>query len=208
LRFSHLLARYGYWTVLVGAFFEGETIVVLGGFAAHRGDLFLPGVIACAFAGSLAGDQFAYFLGRRFGKRILAWRPKWQPAAERARHELERRGTFLLISFRFYYGLRNAVPFVAGLAGVRPRRFIPLNVLGAAIWAPSISVLGFLFGKAFERFLVHARRYEAVGFVVLAVAGLVLFLIRRQRAAARERARPSDDDPSPHPASAASQKRT
>jgi membrane protein DedA with SNARE-associated domain len=50
--------------VLVGAFFEGETIVVLGGFAAHRGDLVLPGVIAGAFAGSLAGDQFAYFLGR------------------------------------------------------------------------------------------------------------------------------------------------
>ena len=189
---SALLARYGYLTVLVGAFFEGETIVVLGGFAAHRGDLALIGVMACAFAGSLAGDQFAYFLGRKFGKRILAWRPKWQPAAERARHELERRGTFLLVSFRFYYGLRNAVPFVAGLAGVPPRRFIPLNVLGAGIWAPTISLLGFLFGKAFERFLVHARRYEAIAFAVLAIAGLTLFLVRRLRAAARERARLRD----------------
>ena len=189
MRLSVLLARYGYLTVLVGAFFEGETIVVLGGFTAHSGHLALLGVIACAFAGSLAGDQFAYFLGRKFGSRILAWRPKWQPASERARHELERRGTFLLISFRFYYGLRNAVPFVAGLAGVPPRRFVPLNVLGAAIWAPSISVLGFLFGKAFERFLVHARRYEAIALVVLATGGLVLFLIHRLRAAARERAR-------------------
>ena len=189
---SALLARYGYLTVLVGAFFEGETIVVLGGFAAHRGDLALIGVMACAFAGSLAGDQFAYFLGRKFGKRILAWRPKWQPAAERARHELERRGTFLLVSFRFYYGLRNAVPFVAGLAGVPPRRFIPLNVLGAGIWAPTISLLGFLFVKAFERFLVHARSYEAIAFAVLAIAGLTLFLVRRLRAAARERARLRD----------------
>jgi membrane protein DedA with SNARE-associated domain len=189
LRFSALLARYGYWTVLIGAFFEGETIVVLGGFAAHRGDLALLGVIACAFAGSLAGDQFAYFLGRKFGKRILAWRPRWQPAAERARHELERRGTFLLVSFRFYYGLRNAVPFVAGLAGVPPRRFVPLNVLGASIWAPAISVLGFLFGKAFERFLVHARRYEAIAFAVLAAAGLVAFVIHRLRAGDRARDR-------------------
>jgi len=189
LSLSSLLARYGYWTVLLGAFFEGETIVVLGGFAAHRGDLLLPAVMACAFAGSLAGDQFAYFLGRKFGKRILAWRPKWRPAVERGRHELERRGTFLLVSFRFYYGLRNAVPFVAGLAGVPPRRFVPLNVLGAGIWAPTISLLGFLFGKAFERFLVHARRYEAIGFAVIVAGGLLVFLIRRLRAGARERAR-------------------
>ena len=191
---SALLARYGYLTVLFGAFFEGETIVVLGGFAANRGDLVLLGVMACAFAGSLAGDQFAYFLGRKFGKRILAWRPKWRPAAERARHELERRGTFLLVSFRFYYGLRNAVPFVAGLAGVPPRRFVPLNVVGAGIWAPAISVLGFLFGKAFESFLVHARRYEAIGFGVIIVTGLSVFLVRRLRAAARERARTRDTD--------------
>ena len=187
MHLSALLARYGYWTVLIGAFFEGETIVVLGGFAAHGGHLALLGVIACAFAWSLAGDQFAYFLGRKFGNRILAARPKWKPAAERARHELERRGTFLLISFRFYYGLRNAVPFVAGLAGVPPRRFIPLNVLGAGIWAPSISVLGFLFGEAFERFLAHARRYEAIALAVLAGLGLLLFLVHRLRASARAR---------------------
>jgi membrane protein DedA with SNARE-associated domain len=198
LSLSALLTRYGYFTVLFGAFFEGETIVVLGGFAAHRGDLALLGVMACAFAGSLAGDQFAYFLGRKFGSRILAFRPKWQPAAERARHELERRGTFLLVSFRFYYGLRNAVPFVAGLAGVPPRRFVPLNLVGAGLWAPTISVLGFLFGKAFESFLVHARRYETIAFGVIIVAGLSVFLVRRLRAAARERARLRDGDGAQH----------
>ena len=55
-----LLARYGYWTVLLGAFVEGETIVLMGGFAAQRGYLHLLGVIACAFAGSLAGSLSLY----------------------------------------------------------------------------------------------------------------------------------------------------
>jgi membrane protein DedA with SNARE-associated domain len=190
LKLAPLLARYGYWTVLVGAFLEGETVVLLGGFFAHRGELSLPIVIACAFAGSLAGDQFAYFLGRRFGVRILEWRPKWKPAAERARHELERRGTFLLVSFRFFYGLRNAVPFVAGLAGVRPRRFAPLNAIGALLWAPAISTLGYLFGRAVERVLNRAKYYEEIAFAVILVAALCLFLFHRLRARARERAEP------------------
>jgi membrane protein DedA with SNARE-associated domain len=187
VRLSVLIARYGYLAVLGGAFVEGETIVVLGGWAAHRGSLGLAGVIACAFVGSLAGDQFAYFLGRRFGERILRWRPKWRPPVERARFELERRGTFLLVSFRFFYGLRNAVPFVAGLAGIPPRRFVPLNAIGAAIWAPVITVLGYVFGKAVERVLAHAKNYEAIGFGVLGVLALIWFVVHRIRAEARER---------------------
>jgi membrane protein DedA with SNARE-associated domain len=34
-----ILDPYGYLAVLVGTFLEGETILVLGGFAAHRGYL-------------------------------------------------------------------------------------------------------------------------------------------------------------------------
>ena len=37
-----LIDTYGYLTILIGTFLEGETILVLGGFAAHRGYLHLP----------------------------------------------------------------------------------------------------------------------------------------------------------------------
>jgi membrane protein DedA with SNARE-associated domain len=191
VKLAPLLARYGYFAVLGGAFVEGETIVLLGGFFAHRGELSLPLVIACAFVGSLAGDQLAFFLGRKFGVRILDWRPRWRPAAERARLELERRGTFLLVSFRFFYGLRNAVPFVAGLAGVPPRRFAPLNAIGALLWAPTISTLGYVFGRAVERVLNRAKYYEEIAFAVIVVVAICLFAFHRLRA----RPRPG---PGPH----------
>lgn len=48
---------YGYWAILIGTFLEGETILVLGGLAAHMGYMDLNGVILAAFAGSLSGDQ-------------------------------------------------------------------------------------------------------------------------------------------------------
>ena len=46
-----LLAEYGLWIVLLGTFFEGETVVIVAGFAAHQG-LFNPLTVALlAFCG-------------------------------------------------------------------------------------------------------------------------------------------------------------
>jgi membrane protein DedA with SNARE-associated domain len=196
LKLAHLLAHYGYWALLIGAFVEGETIVVLGGFFAHRHVLNLYGVMACAFAGSLAGDQLAYFIGRKFGARVLDWRPRWRPAAEKARLELERRDTFLLVSFRFFYGLRNAVPFVAGLGGIPPRRFAPLNALGALLWAPTITLLGYTFGHAVERILEEARKYEAIAFAIVLVVAVGVFVFHRLRANGKAR-EPTEPDSRP-----------
>jgi membrane protein DedA with SNARE-associated domain len=62
-----LIRHYGYLTILVATVLEGETVVLLGGFAAHRGYLDLAGVMAAAFAGSVAGDQLYFEIGRRKG---------------------------------------------------------------------------------------------------------------------------------------------
>ena len=70
-----LVDAYGYVAVLVGTFLEGETILILGGFAAHRGYMALPWVILAAFIGSLCGDQLFFFLGRWHSQAILSKRP-------------------------------------------------------------------------------------------------------------------------------------
>lgn len=57
------LQTYGYWAILIGTFLEGETILVLGGLAAHMGYMDLTGVILTAFAGSLCGDQLFFLPG-------------------------------------------------------------------------------------------------------------------------------------------------
>jgi membrane protein DedA with SNARE-associated domain len=55
-----LIEEYGYIAVFVGAFLEGETVLVLAGFAAHRGHLDLPRVITMAMFAGWLGDQL-YF---------------------------------------------------------------------------------------------------------------------------------------------------
>ena len=46
---EHLIRQYGYFAVLLGTFFEGETVLILGGIAAQQGHLRLPLVLLFAF---------------------------------------------------------------------------------------------------------------------------------------------------------------
>src|SRR5204862_1176779 len=100
----YLIEQYGYLTILIWTFIEGETIVILAGMAIASGigGLELQWVIACALAGSFCGDQFYYYLGRRYGPKIIAKRLSWQAPAERVYAHLRRHQYWLILTFRFY----------------------------------------------------------------------------------------------------------
>ena len=182
---ENLIYHYGYLAVLVGCFLEGETILVLGGFAAHRGYLSLPGVIVAAFLGTLIGDQLYYFLGHRNGTAMLARRPHWEPRIARVRELLRRHEVALILGFRFLYGLRTVTPFALGLSEVRPLRFALLNVPAALGWAIAIGVLGYELGAAVQGLLGNVKRFEGALFAAIAAAGAAVWIaqwIRRRRA--------------------------
>jgi membrane protein DedA with SNARE-associated domain len=65
MTFELLIARYGLPAIFLGTMLEGETVVIIGGFLAHRGYLSLFGVIIAATIGTLLADQFFFFLGLR-----------------------------------------------------------------------------------------------------------------------------------------------
>lgn len=109
-----LIEQYGYLALFAGTFLEGETILVVAGFAAHRGYLTLGGVFLYAFLGSLAGDQFFFLVGRWRGASYLARKTEWQSHVEKVNRLLNRYRLAVLLGFRFMYGLRSVTPFVIG----------------------------------------------------------------------------------------------
>lgn len=184
---TQFLENYGYWAVLVGTFLEGETILLMAGFAAHRGYLGLPGVVLAAFAGSLAGDQLAFFVGRTYGARVLDRFQRLRPGVERAKQLMERHGTPLLLGFRFVYGIRNVTPLAAGITRVAAPRFVLLNAIGAAAWSVLVASIGYLFGQGFELVLDRARAYEEYALFAILALGLLAALVAFVRT---RRARP------------------
>lgn len=178
---AQFIRDYGYWAVLIGTLFEGETILVMGGFAAHRGYLSLPAVVLLAFCGSLLGDQTMFWIGRGYGRQVLGRWPGFARRIDRARPLVDRFGSALAVLFRFFYGLRNATPIAMALSGFSARRFLVLNALGAAIWAIVVGGLGFAFGEGLELVLVRAHRYEAAVLASIACAGAAVGLLHHVR---------------------------
>jgi len=182
-----LLENYGYWVVLFGTMLEGETILVIGGFVAHRGYLSLAGVIVAAFAGTVAGDQLWFYLGRRHGSAVLARRPVWQRSIDRVDRLQERYGAWMVLAFRFFYGLRTLSPFALGMSHMSSIRFSVLNALGAALWAVVVALLGYFAGEAAERWIENFRHYEVQAILVILAIGIaiaVFHVVRRRRRAA------------------------
>ena len=186
---KHIIEQYGYLALFIGTFLEGETILLLAGFVAHSPDfnLDLRYVILAAFAGSLAGDQTAFFIGRHYGRKLIAKSEKWRARAERVHAMLRKYHEILILSFRFFYGLRNLTPFVLGTATISVRKFFMLNAAGAAIWAVAFALIGYAFGSLLENVLtrlianVHHAELAVLGVAVLVALGLWLRKSLRRR---------------------------
>jgi len=179
-----LLNEYGYPILLLGTFLEGETIMILGGVAAHIGYLSIDWVIACGFVSTLVSDQLYFYLGRRHGVRLLARRPAWQVRSERVYQIMERYPVLLILGFRFLYGLRTVTPFAIGMSNVSYVRFSLLNVLGAGLWAIAFGLAGFYFGRGVEAVLGDIKHYEIEVMAAISVLGLCvagIFYYRRRR---------------------------
>lgn len=178
LGMEQLIAEYGYWAVLAGTFFEGETVPVLAGFAAHEGLLRLDLVMLCAFVGSFTGDQVWFWVGRRYGKTWLAKHPKSAGAAARVGRLLDRWGDWFVLSFRFLYGLRAVSPVAIALSSISALRFAVLNLISAAVWAVAVGSLGYVFGQAIESMMGRLKVWEHRILAALAIA-LVVYVIHR-----------------------------
>ena len=180
---AQLLADHGYVAVFIASLLEGETILVLAGFAAHQGLLSLPLTLTLAFIGGTLGDQFFFWLGHRWGTSLLRRIPGSDQRAQRVRELLGRYDALLIVGIRFMYGLRIIGPIAMGTGGVSPWRFVRYNVLGAAIWAPLVGGLGYLFGDALALLLGDLGRYQETVLLLIVVVAVLFALLRRWRRA-------------------------
>ncbi len=174
-----LISTYGYLAIGIGTFLEGETILILAGFAAHQGYLNLPWVLVSAFLGTLIGDQVYYYIGRFKGQPLLERRLKWQYKSKKIIALLEKYDAFFIFGFRFLYGLRTVTPFVLGLSRISPFRFLVFNILGAFTWAIVIGLMGYIFGHTFELLMSDIKRYELWIFIGLALSGIAIWILHR-----------------------------
>src|SRR5437588_2041 len=77
---NQLIAHNGacfYAIAFIWTFLEGETVILFAGFAAAQGLVDPLLLLAVAWLGSFSGDQCYFWLGRRFGVRLLDRFRRW-----------------------------------------------------------------------------------------------------------------------------------
>ncbi len=178
---------YGYGALFLGTLLEGETVLILAGLLAHMGLMKLPLVILVAVLGSVLGDQFYFFLGRRKGGALLDRHPLWRRRAEKVQRAVKRYRNGIMLGFRFVYGMRIVTPLLLGMdRTIRVRRFILLNLIGATLWSAAIATGGYFFGRVLEIFLADIRHCELAllpAALLIGIAIRLLVLYREKRRA-------------------------
>jgi membrane protein DedA with SNARE-associated domain len=164
-------------------FVEGETFVIFAGLAARHDLLRLDLLIASAWLGSFCGDQLVFYVGRRWGTRLLRRYPRWRPGVESALAWLRAYDTWFILSFRFVYIVRNFASFAMGMSGLPWPRFLVLNFVAAGLWATAFAGGGYLAGAALEAVLGDIA--HGVGLVMLIVFAAFVTLIARLHRAHR-----------------------
>ena len=166
------LAKYGYVAILLGTVFEGETIMIMGGFSAHRGYLkLLPWVILAGFVGNFIQNQVYFVLGRRYGNRTMEKHPDWKPRLQQVDRWLEHFQSPLIIGLRFVPGFRMIGGVAIGMSDVSAGRFTVFNVIGAVLWAVVIGFLCYLCGHALELIMGEIKHLEVPILIGIAVIG-------------------------------------
>ena len=177
-----LLNTWGYGVVFAAMVLEsaglplpGETVTLLGGYAAGSGHLNLAGVIAAASSGAMVGDSIGYWVGRRAGwplllrvGRLLRQSPG-QMETLRIQF-LNHAGKSVLLG-RFVAVLRVLAGPMAGAVGMPYGRFLVFNCTGALLWATTMVSLAWLGGRwiPFQRMVEGVLEFGIGALVLLAL---------------------------------------
>ena len=198
----NLVSQFGYLVVFVGVGIEslgipvpGETSLVIGAAVAAQGRLEPWGVALAGFAGAVIGDNTGYWVGRRWGPRLLTMRGirRLYTPERRARAEamFERRGWIAVFFGRFVALLRIFAGPLAGSHRMPWPRFLVANATGGAVWVAAVTTVGLLLGSNLGRAirLVSRAGYAGLALAVILAAGFGIWRLRRCR---RERSQEVD----------------
>ncbi|MFC1418440.1 DedA family protein [Streptacidiphilus cavernicola] len=178
--------------LLVGFFFPGDSLLILGGVAASSAGyqvlgaqmpigVLLVGAPLCA----IAGAQLGHLIGARTGPRLFN-----KPNSRLFRREHVEKAEAYFVKFgpakavlmaRFIPVVRTFLNPVAGMLEMPARTFLLWNVIGGVIWTEAMLLIGYQFGASLapviDTYLIPAMAV----IVLLSVAPIVVEVLRERR---------------------------
>jgi len=140
-----------------------------GALAASTGALDPWVMIPLLIVAALLGDNLNYFVGKFLGstikkrERILFFKREY---LEKTEAFYEKHGGRTVIMARFIPIVRTIAPFVAGAGSMVYSRYIIFCIVGALLWVPSMTMLGYFFGNM----PIVKKNFELVVFGIIGLS--------------------------------------
>jgi len=158
-----------------------DLALLAAGALIERGAASPVATFVLVMVGVLGGDAVLFFGARKLGPSALARRPlaSLLPPERRARLEQAYRrhgGLFVLVA-RNVAGLRAAAFAMAGIVGMRPRRFLAWDATAACLGVPIFLWLGYFGAHHIDTVRAGIAAVQH-GLLAAALAGVAIYVIR------------------------------
>jgi len=161
----------------------GETALIAMAILASQGHFSVELVIVAAAAGAILGDNVGFYIGRRYGRRLLEWDGGPFPRHRRRLLELgepffARHGPKAVFLGRWIAGLRITAAWLAGSVRMSWPTFTFYNALGGICWALSVGLVSYYLGHTAETIFKTAG---VAGLGAAALLGVVAYAVHKLR---------------------------
>jgi membrane protein DedA with SNARE-associated domain len=184
-----LVLEYGVGFVFLNVLFQQlgvpvpavPTLLVAGALAAD-GKLPFGKLLAAVLVATVAADTVWFFLGRRYGQKILKTLCKMSLSPDSCVRQTEglfdTYGLASLLFAKFVPGYSTVAPPLAGAARAPLHRFLLFTAGGALLWSGSALALGVLFHGAIEMALSTLTSLGGGALVLLGGAFLLYIAVK------------------------------
>ena len=176
-----LISQLGHWIyfilflivfsetgIIFLTFLPGDTLLLAIGTLSAKSNINLNIYLVNVFlvSGAILGNMLSYYIGYHYGRSMIKSgkmpfvKPENLIKAERF---YQKHGGLAVILCRFFPIVRSFVPFVAGIGKMNWHKYLLYSVLGAILWIPSLTFLGYFFGD-----LPFVK--EHIGLIILMIA--------------------------------------
>jgi membrane-associated protein len=162
--------------LVIWPWLPGDSLLFLAGTFAAIGSLNIVLLIVVCMVAAILGNSSNYLIGRYFSERALQIKFRGKVLVKKEYLDkthafYEKYGPNTLVITRFVPIIRTISPFVAGIGKMTYTKFTLYNILGALIWVPVMTMLGYLFGNNdFVR-----EHFEMVALAIIFLSVLPIF---------------------------------
>ena len=169
--------------VVAGVIIPGSSLIVFAGFLALHGRGDITTIIMVAAIGAFLGDMLSFWIGARFGERLLFTRlfQKRKDLLRQAELFFIKHGGKSVFFGRFVGPVRGFIPFVAGSAQMSPLAFSIFAFISAILWGFAYPGIGYIAGYSWENVETWTTRLGLLVALSLAVTIFVVMIRKRLR---------------------------